>query len=82
MRSLVTRGCQITLGKDIREDLNIDVGTPVTVNKMGSMIIIQKIDEKVWDKAGDFLPENFDSVLRKIRTDETSRLKKLGVLPI
>ncbi len=79
MKSIVTRGGQVTLSKDLREELDIEIGMPIEINRMGSVVLIKKVD--AWESAGDFLPENFESILKKIRTDEKSRLKRLGVLP-
>ena len=80
MKSLVTRGGQITIGKQIRDLLGIKIGAPVEINILGKMIIVEKSDENIFEKTGNFLPKNFKETLSKIRSDETSRLKRLKIL--
>lgn len=76
---VVTRGCQITLTKDVREKLGIREGDVVTVNTLGDMAIITKRDPSVWRKAGGFLPEDFEEVLAKSRASALERLRRLGI---
>lgn len=76
---VVTRGCQITLTKEIREKLAIREGDRVTVNTLGHLAIIAKRDPDVWDRAGDFLPEDFNRVLQDLRKDARERLDRLGI---
>ncbi|HLC62935.1 MAG TPA: AbrB/MazE/SpoVT family DNA-binding domain-containing protein [Candidatus Nanoarchaeia archaeon] len=78
--TLVTRGGQITLTKEIRERTSIGEGDRVILNTMGEIIMISKKNPKVFDDVKSFLPENFEKILVKIRTDEKERMKRLGIL--
>ena len=78
--TIVTRGSQITLTKDAREKLGIREGDRVVVNVAGDVIMISKKNSKVFDDFEDFLPANFEKTLKKIRTDEKERLKRLGII--
>ena len=75
----VTRGNQITLTKEIREKLHIKEGDKVILNLQGGVLMVSKRDSKVFDNFKEFLPERFGVVLKKIRSDEKERLKRLGV---
>lgn len=76
---VVTRGSQITLAKEVREKLGIKEGDVVTVNTLGDMVIITKRDPEAWKKARDFLPENFEKTLARLRTDARERFRRLGI---
>jgi len=76
----VTRGGQITLPKDIRRTLEIEVGDKLIVNREGNNVIISKKDPAAFDQGG-FLPDNFEELIKKVRSRSmTNRLKRLGVL--
>lgn len=77
---VVTRHGQITLTKELREELGIKEGDKVIVNKENGFAIISKKDMSVWDRLGDFLPDNFEKVLEKIRSDSTKRFKAVGLI--
>jgi len=77
---VVTRHGQITLTKELREDLGIREGDKVIVNRENGFAIISKKDIAVWDRLGDFLPDNFEKVLEKIRSDSTKRFKAVGLI--
>ncbi len=77
---IVTRGGQITLTKDIREQMGIYEGDIVLIKVLGDMAMVSKRNPKVFEKH-NFLPENFTKTIKEIRTfswDE--RLKKLGII--
>jgi AbrB family looped-hinge helix DNA binding protein len=76
----VTRGNQITLTKETREKLGISEGDRLVVNVSGSVITISKKNSAVFDDFDDFLPASFERTLKKIRTDEKERLKRLGII--
>ncbi len=76
---IVTRGCQITLTKDVRERLAVKEGDVIILNVMDNILIASKRDPKIWDRVGDFLPDNFDKILKKIRSSPEERLKRLGI---
>ena len=76
---IVTRGGQITLTKDIREKIHVEEGDIIMVNTLGNLIVASKVDPSAFDKR-DFLPENFEKVLKSIRSSPESRLKKLGII--
>jgi hypothetical protein len=46
---------------------------------MDNILVASKRDPKVWDRVGDFLPDNFDKILKKIRSSPEERLKRLGI---
>lgn len=60
--TVVTRGSQITLTKEIREKTGITEGDRVTLNVVGSTIIISKKDPSVFRKLKRFLPDNFEAI--------------------
>ncbi len=78
--TIVTRGNQITLTKKIREKLHIKEGDRVILNLHGSLLMVSKRDSKVFDNFEEFLPESFLTVLKKLRSDEKERLKRLGII--
>lgn len=76
---MVTRGGQITLTKDVREKLHIREGDTIVVNTLGDMIIATKRDPEIFEKH-DFLPENFEKTLKKLRSSPEERLKRFGII--
>ena len=78
--TIVTRGNQITLTREIREKLHIKEGDRLALNTQGSILMISKRDSKVFDDFEEFLPEKFESTLKKLRSDEMERLKRLGIV--
>ena len=78
--TIVTRGSQITLTKGIREKMQIKEGDRVILNIQGGVLIVSKRDSKVFDDFEDFLPERFEKTIKKIRSDEKERLKRLGII--
>ena len=78
--TVVTRGSQITLTKEIREKTGIREGDRVILNVVGNTVVVAKRDPSVFDKIGRFLPDNFEEILRKMRTDDRKRLKRLGII--
>ena len=78
--TIVTRGNQITLTRNIRENLHIKEGDRLTLNTQGGILMISKRDSKVFDDFKEFLPQRFDSTLKKLRSDERERLKRLGIV--
>ena len=76
----VTRGSQITLTKAVREKLGIKEGDKVVLHLSGNVLIVSKKDSSVFDDFRSFLPERFESYLKKTRSDEKERLKKLGII--
>ena len=78
--AIVARHGQITLSKEYRDELGIREGDKVIVNKENGLIIIAKKDPAVWDKLGEFLPDNFEKILGKIRADSKDRFKEVGLI--
>lgn len=76
---VVTRGGQMTLTRDVREKLHISEGDTIIVNTIGDMIMASKRDPNVFEKH-DFLPENFEKTLKKIRLSPEERLKRFGIV--
>jgi AbrB family looped-hinge helix DNA binding protein len=77
----VTRNSQVTLPKEIREKLGINEGDIVEIRTELGKIVIEKIEEDIWDNCSDFLPENFEKILQEMRSDATKRFKRMGILP-
>jgi len=78
----VTRHSQVTIPKEIREAVGIAEGDIVKMKVVeGGKIMIEKADKEVWRNCTDFLPADFEKVLSYIRSDSTSRFKRLGLVP-
>jgi|TARA_B100002003_G_C13933145_1_gene453236 AbrB family looped-hinge helix DNA binding protein len=75
MGTIVTRNGQITIDKHIRDELGIEVGMPLNINKLGEMIIITKKDKSFWRKRNSVLPEKFN--FRSLRTDSSKRYRDM-----
>ena len=75
MGTTVTRNGQITIDKHIREELGIEVGTALNVNRVGEMIIITKKDKAFWRKRKSELSPDFN--ISRVRKDSTERYKRL-----
>jgi len=76
----VTRNFQITIPKHIRDKLNITLGQKVSIHLEGDKIIIQKISDEIWEDCSDFLPDNFEKILKELRFDSINRFKRLGII--
>ncbi|MHA1379472.1 MAG: AbrB/MazE/SpoVT family DNA-binding domain-containing protein [Candidatus Helarchaeota archaeon] len=76
----ITRNYQITIPKEIREKLNLSLGEKVSIHLEGEKIIIQKLSDEIWEDCGDFLPDNFEKILDKLRSNSTERFKRLGII--
>ena len=79
METIVTRGSQITLTKEIREKLHIKEGDRLVLNIQGDVLMVSKKDARIFDKIESFLPDKFEYILKKIRFDARDRLKRLGI---
>jgi len=78
----VTRHSQVTIPREIREVVGIAEGDRVKMSVIeGNKIVIEKTDEEVWKDCTDFLPDDFEKILTAIRSDSTSRFKRLGLIP-
>ncbi len=78
--TIVTRGGQITLTKDVRERLGIKEGDTANINILGDLALVSKKDSSVFEK-DNFLPETFEKTLHKMRrTNQTQRLKRLNII--
>lgn len=77
----VTRNAQITIPKEIRKALGISEGDKVRIRMEGGRIVVEKIEDDIWSDCSDFLPEDFEKVLAKLRTDFKTRFKRLGLIP-
>ena len=78
--TVVTRGNQITLTKEIREKLHIQEGDRLILNIQGGVLMVSKKNSKVFDDFEEFLPERFEIILKKIRFDEKEIMKRLGII--
>lgn len=80
--STVTRHSQVTIPKEIREEVGIAEGDRVRMKVVdGNKILIEKANEEVWKNCTDFLPENYEKLLKSIRSDSRDRFKRLGLIP-
>lgn len=78
--TIVTRGGQITLTKDIRQKLHIQEGDRLVLHILGNSLSVSKQNIKAFEKGG-FLSTSFPKVLKDMRSFSYSkRLKRLGVL--
>ena len=78
----VTRHSQVTIPKKIRKATGITEGDRVNMKVVeGNKIVIEKASEDAWKDCTDFLPEDFEKVLALLRTDSTTRFKRLGLVP-
>ena len=78
----VTRHSQVTIPKEIREAVGIAEGDRVHMKVVeGNKIIIEKANKEAWKDCTDFLPEDFEKILKTMRTDSTKRFKPLGLVP-
>ena len=78
----VTRHSQVTIPKKIREAVGITEGDKVQMKVVeGNKIMIEKVTQDVWKECTDFLPVDFEKLLKSLRTDSTNRFKRLGLVP-
>jgi AbrB family looped-hinge helix DNA binding protein len=78
----VTRHSQVTIPKEIREVVGIMEGDKVKMKVVeGNKIMIEKANGEAWRDCTDFLPEDFEKTLSALRSDSTSRFKRLGLVP-
>ena len=78
----VTRHSQVTIPKEIREEVGITEGDRLKMRVVeGNKIVIEKANEEAWKDCTDFLPEDFEKMLASLRADSTSRFKRLGLVP-
>ena len=76
----VTRGCQVTLTKEIREKLDIKEGDRLVMNVEGNRITMANKDSSVFDRLEPFLSDDFDVMLKKMRSGQKERMKRLGIM--
>ncbi len=76
----ITRNFQITIPKEVREKLKLNLGDQVLIHAEGNKIIVEPTSEDVWETCTDFLPDNFEKIQEKLREDATVRFKKLGII--
>jgi AbrB family looped-hinge helix DNA binding protein len=78
----VTRHSQVTIPKEIREAVGITEGDKVQMKVVeGNKIMIEKATQDAWKECTDFLPVDFEKLLKSLRTDLTNRFKRLGLVP-
>ncbi|MAE49926.1 hypothetical protein CMI48_03805 [Candidatus Pacearchaeota archaeon] len=77
----ITRGGQITLTKNLREKMNVHEGDKVVLNFVDGSVMVSKKNPSVFKNIEGFLPERFENTLKKIRSDEEERLRRLGIIP-
>ncbi|HMK94652.1 MAG TPA: AbrB/MazE/SpoVT family DNA-binding domain-containing protein [Candidatus Limnocylindrales bacterium] len=78
----VTRHSQVTIPKGIREAVGITEGDKVRITVVeGNKIIIEKAREDAWKDCTNFLPEDFEKILKSMHADSTARFKRLRLVP-
>lgn len=78
----VTRHSQVTIPKKIREAVGIDEGDKVRMEIVeGKKILIEKANKEVWKDCTNFLPENYEKLMKSLRSDSRNRFKRLGLIP-
>jgi AbrB family looped-hinge helix DNA binding protein len=70
----VTRHSQVTIPKEIREAVGITDGDRVKMKVVEGKIIIEKANEETWKDCTNFLPEDFEKLIRSQRADSTNRM--------
>ena len=77
--TVVTRGYQITIPKDVRIMTDIHIGDTLVVNSIGENIEVKKLAAKDIESCFGIWTEVEDSVafVRKIREGSEKRLKRL-----
>ena len=79
---VVTRHAQVTIPKKIRKEVGIVEGDRVKMKVgEGKKIIIEKAEGDIWSDSTDFLPDDFEKVLKSILSDSRIRFKRLGLVP-
>lgn len=76
---VVTRGHQITLTKEVRDELGIEEGDVVVVNTVGDAAVVTKRDPGVFRETEGFLPDDAGAVLARLRGDARERLERFGL---
>jgi AbrB family looped-hinge helix DNA binding protein len=78
----VTRHSQVTIPKEIREEVGITEGDIVKMKVVqGNKILIEKANEEVWKNCTNFLPENYEKLINSLHADSRHRFKRLGLVP-
>ncbi|MGD0204497.1 MAG: AbrB/MazE/SpoVT family DNA-binding domain-containing protein [Candidatus Bathyarchaeia archaeon] len=78
----VTRHSQVTIPKEIREEVGITEGDRLKMRVVeGNKIVIEKANEEAWKDCTDFLPVDFEKLLTTLRADSRNRFKRLGLVP-
>ncbi len=78
----VTRNYQITIPSDVRESLEIKVGDKIIILPGKDNAVIKKVRKDALERAfGAWSPsrEPGAAYVRKIRSEEEKRLKRLGL---
>ena len=80
-RTKVTRNYQITIPKDIREDLEVDVGDTIVLIPEKEGVKMKKFDVDAFKKAfGSWkIKESSVDYVRKLRKESEKRMKRLGL---
>ena len=80
-RTKVTRNYQITLPRDIRESLGVEVGDTMILMEEEGEIKMKKFDEDTFKKAfGSWkIKESGVEYVRKMRKESEKRMKRLGL---
>jgi len=78
----VTRHSQVTIPKEIRKAVGITEGDRLKMMVVeGNKILIEKANEDIWRDCTDFLPEDFEKLVKSLRNDSRDRFKRLGLVP-
>ena len=78
----VTRHSQVTIPKEIREEVGTTEGDRLKMRVVeGNKIVIEKANAEAWKDCTDFLPEDLENALASLRADSTRRFKRLGLVP-
>jgi len=76
----VTRNYQITLPKDVREDMEIKIGDTMLIQKEQDQIKMKKFTRNILEKSfGSWKNVNSIEFVRNIRDESEERLRKLGL---
>lgn len=78
----VTRNYQVTLPSDVRESMGIKIGDKIVILPDKNDAVIKKAGKDALDRAfgaWDKSKESGTEYVRKLRSEEEKRLKRLGL---
>jgi len=85
VRNIISNCCKAFASHDTQrntEAVEITEGDKMQMKVVeGNKIMIEKATPDAWKDCTDFLPVDFEKLLKSLRTDSTNRFKHLGLVP-